>query len=119
MLARPGSALQHVIFSLPLVAMVGAVDDQLILSDAYRQQFTNALPRHGVEVLQVSGPRAPASPPCPPAHGNRGGKGSQLPATKAAGLQRPPFCSSPSMRSALLTMSRHFTAPNLLRSTRG
>src|ERR1039457_547001 len=86
---------------------LGAVDDQFLLSDAYRQQFTNALPRHGVEVLQVSGPRGPASPPCPPAHGNRGGEGSQLPATKAAGLQRPPFCSSPSMRSALLTMSRH------------
>src|SRR5450755_1349877 len=32
---------------------VGAVDDQFLLSDAYRQQFTNALPRHGVEVLQV------------------------------------------------------------------
>src|ERR1035441_5385499 len=32
---------------------VGAVDDQFLLSDAYRQQFTNALPGHGVEVLQV------------------------------------------------------------------
>src|SRR5579863_7373691 len=32
---------------------VGAVDDQVLLSDAYRQQFTNALPRHGVEVLLV------------------------------------------------------------------
>ena len=32
---------------------LGAVDDQFLLRDAYRQQFTNALPRHGVEVLQV------------------------------------------------------------------
>ena len=32
---------------------LGAVDDQFLLSDAYRQQFTNALPRHGIEVLQV------------------------------------------------------------------
>src|ERR1035441_3014567 len=32
---------------------VGAVDDQFLLSDAYRQQFANALPRHGVEVLQI------------------------------------------------------------------
>jgi hypothetical protein len=32
---------------------VGAVDDQFLLGDAYRQQFSNALPRHGVEVLKV------------------------------------------------------------------
>src|ERR1700685_960748 len=32
---------------------LGAVDDQFLRSDAYRQQFTNALPRHGVEILQV------------------------------------------------------------------
>src|SRR5215475_4127031 len=32
---------------------VGAVDDQFLLCDAYRQQFPNALPWHGVEVLQV------------------------------------------------------------------
>src|SRR5712692_8337644 len=32
---------------------VGAVDDQFLLGDAYRQQFSNALPRDGVEVLPV------------------------------------------------------------------
>ena len=32
---------------------VRAVDDQFLLGDAYRQQFPDALPRHGVEVLQV------------------------------------------------------------------
>src|SRR5689334_20775431 len=32
---------------------VWTVDDQFLLSDAYRQQLTNALPRHGVKVLQV------------------------------------------------------------------
>src|SRR6266568_6537544 len=29
---------------------IWVVDDQLLLGDAYRQQFSNALPRHGVEV---------------------------------------------------------------------
>src|ERR1017187_4414969 len=32
---------------------VGAVDDQFLLGDADWQQFSNTLPRHGVEVLQV------------------------------------------------------------------
>ena len=32
---------------------VRAVDDQFLLGDAYRQQFSDPLPRHRVEVLQV------------------------------------------------------------------
>jgi hypothetical protein len=29
------------------------IDDEFVLGDPYRQQFTNALPRHRVEVLQI------------------------------------------------------------------
>src|SRR5579884_579606 len=32
---------------------VRAVDDQFVLGDAHRQQFADALPGHGVEVLQI------------------------------------------------------------------
>jgi len=32
---------------------VGAVNDEFLLRNAYRQQFSNALPRHGIEVLPV------------------------------------------------------------------